>query len=112
MGIALNQIRVAENSSLHWHAQKDTTASLGPPPHSSIVTTAHPSPTQTPFTNANTTHKCTLNIFWNPVTIFLPVQDKKGLNSNTKIHIFETGSKQKLNIIKANLHIQKKICTL
>ena len=44
----------------------------------------------------------------NPVTIFLPVKDKKGLNSNTKIHIFETGSKQKLNIIKANLHIQKK----
>ena len=46
--------------------------------------------------------------FWNPVTIFLPVKDKKGLNSNTKIHIFETGNKQKLNIIKANLHIQKK----
>ena len=35
------------------------------PPAPSNVTTAHTSPTQTRFTNANTTHKCTLNIFWN-----------------------------------------------
>ena len=30
------------------------------------------------------------------------------MNSNTKIHIFETENKQKLNNIKANLHIRKK----
>ena len=39
-------------------------------------------------------------------------KDKKRLNSTTKLQIFDTENKQKPDINKANLHLQKQKCTL
>ena len=63
--------RVAENSSLHWHVQKGTTALLGQPPASSQMPAPLPQKdaTQMPAPQI----KLILNIFWNPVIMFIPL---------------------------------------
>ena len=107
-------IRVAENSTLHWHMQKGHDNCTGHTyplfrQSSQLPTLFRSSSTQTRTTNANTLLKCTLHIFFRIVCLWwYQFKEKKGLNLTTKIHIFDPENKQKLDINKASLHLQEK----